>query len=83
MSGCPGYLGVTINSRLDLEELFRYELLILCPAEFNTTFKIPNWGQHPDKTFDIQLQDATRSYTLYLTQLIFDQVLQFYTFCLF
>jgi len=40
MSACPAYLGVVINNRLELDELFRYDLLILCPAEFNLTFKV-------------------------------------------
>lgn len=74
MSGCPAYLGITINNRLELEELFRYDLLILCPEEFNLTFKVPNWGQHPDKTFDVRLQDAIRSYDIYLTQLVLESV---------
>ena len=39
MSGCPAYLGVVINNRVQLEELFRYDLLILCPTDFNLTFK--------------------------------------------
>jgi len=74
MSNCPAYLGVTINNRIELEELFRYDLVILCPTDFNLTFKIPNWGQHSEKTFDIHLEDATHSYDIYLTQLIFEQV---------
>ena len=73
MSDCPAYLGVTINNRLDLEELFRYDLLILCPETFDLVFKVPNWGQHPDKTFDIKLEDAKQSYDIYLTQMIFEQ----------
>jgi len=40
MSGCPAYLGVVINNRLELDELFRYDLLILCPTDFNLTFKV-------------------------------------------
>ena len=40
MSGCPAYLGVVINNRLELDELFRYDLLVLCPADFNLTFKV-------------------------------------------
>lgn len=40
MSGCPAYLGVVINNRLELDELFRYDTLILCPPEFNLTFKV-------------------------------------------
>ena len=56
-----------------MEELFRYDLLVLCPAEFNMTFHVPNFGQHPDKTFDVQLVDAKQSYEVYLTQIIFEQ----------
>ncbi len=73
MSGCPAYLGIAINNRLELEELFRYDLLIFCPAEFNLTFKVPNWGQNPDKTFDIQLSDSKKSYEIYLTHMLFEQ----------
>ena len=40
MSACPAYLGVVINNRLELDELFRYDLLILCPTDFNLTFKV-------------------------------------------
>ena len=40
MSACPAYLGVVINNRLELDELFRHDLLILCPADFNLTFKV-------------------------------------------
>lgn len=46
MSGCPAYLGVVINNRLELDELFRYDILILCPAEFNLTFKVSPHRQH-------------------------------------
>ena len=72
MSGCPGYVGIVINNRLESEELFRYDLLVLCPPEFNITFKVPNWGQQPDKTFDVHLEDARHSYDIYLTQLTFE-----------
>ena len=37
------------------------------------TFHIPNFGQNPDKTFDVQLVDAKQSYEVYLTQIIFEQ----------
>jgi len=40
MSGCPAYLGVVINNRLELDELFRYDILVLCPTDFNLTFKV-------------------------------------------
>ena len=74
LSNCPGYVGVTINDRLQLEEVFKHDLLILCPSkEFNLTFKVPNKGQLPDKTFDIHLEDSVKSYDLYLTQMLFEQ----------
>ena len=72
MSHCPAYLGVTINDRLDHEELFRYDILIVCPVDFNVTFKVPNWGQQPSKTFDLRLRDSLRSHDVYLTQLVLD-----------
>lgn len=75
MSDCPAYLGITIASRLDLdEELFRYDALILCPTDFNLTFSVPNWPQHFDKAFDVRLQDAKRSHSIYLTQLALEEV---------
>ncbi len=40
LSDCPGYVGIVINNRMDLEELFRYDALIFCPAVFNITFKV-------------------------------------------
>lgn len=73
MSGVPAYLGITINNREDLEELFLQDLLILDQPDFNVTFKVPNWGQRPDKTFDIHLEDSKKSYDIYLTHLLFEQ----------
>ena len=73
MTSCPAFLRITINNRLDLEELFRHDLLILCPATFNVTFRVPNWGQQPDKTFDILFEDSMGSYNVYLTHMLFEQ----------
>ena len=73
MSDCPGYLGVTINNRIDLEEIYRHDLLIFCPTNFSVIFKVPNWGQKPDKTFDVHLEDSQRSYDIYLTHIMFEQ----------
>ena len=73
MTDCPAFLRITINNRLDLEELFRHDLLILCPATFNVTFRIPNWGQQPDKTFDVHFEDSQRGYNVYLTHMLFEQ----------
>ena len=62
MSFCPGYLAITINDLQDAEELFRYDALIFCPTTFNMSFKVPNRGQKPDRTFEIRLEDAKKSY---------------------
>lgn len=76
MSDCPAYLGITISSCLDLdEELFRYDALILCPTDFNLTFRVPNWAEHlEDRAFNVRLQDAIRSHSIYLTQLALEEV---------
>ena len=62
MSFCPGYLSITINDLQDAEELFRYDALIFCPTSFNMSFKVPNRGQKPDRTFQMRLEDAKKSY---------------------
>lgn len=67
MSGCPAYLGVTINDRLEAEQLFRYDVLIVCPAEFNLTFKVPNWGQQSHKTYDVTFRDPSKTYSVFVT----------------
>lgn len=67
MSGCPAYLGVTINDRLEAEQLFRYDILIVCPAEFNLTFKVPNWGQQSHKTYDVTFRDPSKTYSVFVT----------------
>lgn len=67
MSGCPAYLGVTISDRSELEQLFRYDILIVCPAEFNLTFKVPNWGQQSHKTYDVSFRDPAKTYSVFAT----------------
>jgi len=52
--------------------LLRYDLLVLCPAVFNVTLKLPNWHQQTDKTFDLQLTDARRTHHVFLTHLTFE-----------
>ena len=34
--------------------------------------QIPNWGQDPDKTFDVRLTDALSVHDIYLTRLVFE-----------
>jgi len=36
---------------------------------------VPNWGQDPDKTFDIRLTDAVGEHDIYLTRLVFEPAL--------
>lgn len=50
----------------------RNDLLVLCPAEFNVTFRLRNWGQHNDKAFQVKLEDAATVHHVYLTQLTFE-----------
>ena len=73
MSHCPGYVGVTINDRMDMEEIFRYDTLIFCPTTFNLTFHIPNRGQRMDRTFEVIFEDSQKSYAVYLTHLLFSE----------
>ena len=74
MSACPSYLGVTINDRVQSEELIKYDLLVFCPSQFDVTFWLPNWGQRSSKTFDVQLQDSQRTHVVFLTHLLLDTV---------
>ena len=54
---------------MELEELFHYDILVSCPANFSLTFKVPNWGMKEDKTFDIVLSDAKEEFRMFLTHL--------------
>jgi len=36
---------------------------------------VPNWGQEPDKTFDVRLTDAVTDHDIYLTRLVFEPAL--------
>jgi len=71
MTSCLGYLGVTINDRMELEELFHYDVLVTCPPHFNITFSLPNWSSRPDRTFDVILDDAHTSYRVFITTITF------------
>lgn len=74
MTGCPAYLGITVNNRLEFEELCRYDLLILCPAEFNVTISIPMRNNEPSVvTFDVRLQDIEKNYSIFLTHVLFTE----------
>ena len=64
---------VTISDRTALEELFFYDVLVTCPSDFNLTFKVPNWGLQPDKTFEILFKDSEKYYRVYLTHFLFEK----------
>jgi len=36
---------------------------------------VPNWGQEPDKTFDVRLTDSSGDHEIYLTRLDFEPAL--------
>lgn len=71
MTDCPAFLSITINDRLESEELFKNDLLISsCPPFFNLTFTVPTQGLlHLDKVFDIVLFDSKQEYRVFLTYL--------------
>ena len=73
MTSCLGYLGVTINDRMELEELFHFDVLVTCPPYFNVTFSLPNWSSRPDRTFDVTLDDAQASYRVFITTITFQR----------
>ena len=81
LSGCPGYLGVTISSWQDQEELIRNDLLILCPPEFNATFRVRNWNQNNEKGFQVKLEDSRHIHHVYLTRLTFEPTTQGMSSC--
>ncbi len=66
LTGCPGYLSLTINDRTAQEELFHYDLIIKCGA-FELIFKVPNWGLQDEKTFDVVLDDGKKEHRIFLT----------------
>lgn len=67
MIGCPGYLGVTVNDRIEEEELFRYDVLVPCSTGFNLSFVFSIPGtKATDKFFDVVLDDAQNKYCIFL-----------------
>jgi len=74
MSDCPAYLAVTITDLLLYDELFRYDLLVLCPSTFSVSFRFPSSSSSSStprdpmtSSFDVHLSDAVRSQRVYLT----------------
>ena len=74
MTYCPAYLGVKVTERMagQTSELLRYDMLVLCPAQFNLTVDIPDidddWTTpHLPRTFHLQLDDLSTTQHLFLT----------------
>lgn len=67
MSDCPGYISVTINDFIEQEELFNYDLIVPCPRDFQVMFSVPTWGVRQDKTFEVVLFDAKKTFRVFLT----------------
>ena len=72
MSNCPAYLSVTITDLVLYDELFCYDMLILCPSTFNVSFRFPSaptpsTQNSMTSSFDVHLSDARRSHHVYLT----------------
>lgn len=70
MTNCPAYLSIVINDRTELEEIFKYDLLISCPPTFRITYKIPNWKLLQEKTFDVMFDDSKKIHRVFLTHLM-------------
>jgi hypothetical protein len=40
MTGCPGYLGMTVLDAADLTRLVHRDLVVFCPSQFNATVRL-------------------------------------------
>ena len=75
MTGCPGYLQVTIDDRLDLGELFKNDFLVECPPLFNLDISVPildgETRRMIENSFDVTLDDSGNSYHVFLSSFRF------------
>lgn len=77
MTGCPSYVAVTVIDNVNLEELFRYDALVLCPPFFTITLTAPlqvppssrdqHGGHNAIHTFEVRLSDPARTHSVFLT----------------
>jgi len=79
MTDCPAYLGVQVTRRsLRFSvELLHYDLLVLCPAEFNLSLSIADPRRQQQQQ---QLRAVTSSMTSYDVTLTDAQQRQFHSF---
>ena len=69
-SGCPAYLGLTIDDHSDMREIMKYDMLVSCPPRFSFTISIPTAGDVSSvQTFRVQISDARTNYSIFLTHL--------------
>ena len=70
VSRCPSYVDVTLDDWTTSEELFHYDLAILCPPHFfNATFYLPHraLAGASNRTFLVTLDDTHQRHHVFLT----------------
>jgi len=70
VSRCPGFIDVTLDDWTTSEELFHYDLVVLCPPHvFNATFYLPHraLAGTSNRTFLVTLNDTKRRRHFFLT----------------
>jgi len=61
---------IAVNDWSTGEELFHYDLAVLCPPRFNATFYLPRRALAAgttNRSFHVVLDDAVKRYQVYLT----------------
>ena len=73
-SGCPAYLGLTIDDHSDMREIMKYDMLVSCPPRFSFTVSFPAAGDEASvHTFRVQISDSRTNYSIFLTHLSVDR----------
>ena len=70
VSRCPGYIDVTLDDWTTSEELFHYDLAVLCPPHvFDVTFYLPHraLAGTTNRTFLVTLNDTKQRQHVFLT----------------
>ena len=69
LSRCPGYVDIALDDWSTSEELFHYDLAVLCPPHFNAAFYLPHRALvgTTNRTFLVTLNDTRQRYQVFLT----------------
>jgi len=69
MSRCPGYVDVTVDDWTTSEELFHYDLAVMCPPQLSMSFYLPYRGlaDTNNRTFLVTLNDSAQRHQVFLT----------------